>query len=393
MRRFFVLFFVMLLPVLAIASDSPDDESLEGLLSRENYYKCDDFQYNATLLIPKLYEAGKIDSVYLIIDYIEEVCDKRFRWTSTRMLLDMEQGKFTEDVYDSTILSDMYSFRYLVESLRETDDASTWNYSRQANEADSKYRKFFNDLATRMYEKYQGGTLEHLWAGFFMGDFHYFYRELKQPRYSSSDIQRYYLEMMYSITEQHRGQGTNYAGYGGLWIPHGSNELFGNKPELGFLYGYKMDALQFDLACSFRFTKSKAEYTYYDDDLEITTDKFHNIYFGGELGYELFTRGESQFELLGGVGYEGISGVGTDSNNGDGHYMNSLNLNLGFRYKYFLSKYHDWYIGVQTRYNWVDFDSEGGSDLSGNAASLQLVVGRLNSGLYKHLAKRYGFFD
>ncbi|MEZ5359530.1 MAG: hypothetical protein R3F48_11990 [Candidatus Zixiibacteriota bacterium] len=397
MRRIiFSCLLLLVLSTIAIANDPADDSSMEGLLSREKYYKCDDFQYNATLLIPGLYEAGEIDSIYMILDFIEEECNKKFNWTSTRMLLDMERGSFTEDVYDSTILDDLIGFRYFFEKAKEDPDRyEDGFFYREAGIADRKYRIFLQALAEKVYDTYQPGTLEHLWAGFLKGDFHYFYREIKEPRYDGSDIQRYYLEVMNKITRQHRGQGTNYAGSIGMWIPHGSNELLGNKTQFGFFWGYKIGIVQLDMSLAISAAKTKSIYTYYDDGLEFTTNDLLHVYCGLDIGYELLTTGNNQFELLGGIGYDGLSGdkENTYGEVDDAHFINSLNVNLGFRYKLFVSKYHDWYVGVQTRYNVIDFDSEGGSDLSGNAVTLEFIVGRLSSGEYKRQAKDLGFYD
>jgi hypothetical protein len=151
--------------------------------------------------------------------------------------------------------------------------------------------------------------------------------------------------------------------------------------------------MQYDLTLLLRFTKAREKYVYRQDGVFDTTDHFFGGYIGLDIGYELFTAGSSQFELLGGIGYDGFDTKNTDNNNQDGHSIGSLNLNIGFRHKLFVNKYRDWYVGVQGRYNIVKYGTDGGSDLSGNTFSIQLVIGRINNRTFRYYADALGYYD
>ncbi|MCK5125420.1 MAG: hypothetical protein KAR42_04125 [candidate division Zixibacteria bacterium] len=392
MRLTVIFLSVLLLATGVVGSENPEDESMKELLSNERYYQCVDFTFNATLLIPQLYASGQIDSIYLILDFIEEKCYKAFRWTNTRMLLKMEEGKFTEDLYDSTILYDMIGYRRYYEVVQERAGFLRLSYSTLESEASITYGEFIYDLAARMYERYPSGSLEHLWAGFFKGDFNYFYREIKLNRYSSTKLQMYYMEVKDRLIKEYHGKGGHSAGFVGTWLPQGKNELLGNKPEFGLMFGNKYKTFQVDATVLFRLFNAENEYSYVKDGTLITTDYFLGGYIGLDVGYEIFTKGKNQFELLGGIGYDGFDANSSDDDD-KAHTIGSLNLNLGFRHKLFVSKYHDWYVGIQGRYNWVKYGTGGGSDLSGNTISLQLIVGRINSGAFKDYAEKLGFYD
>lgn len=366
-------------------------DPMREFLSQEKYYGCVEYSYNATLAIPRLYEEGKIDSIYMVLDFVEKECQPSSFTRRTRILLKMEEGNFSEKLYDSAILNDFLIYRQAMNSIDKYGYEKSW-FTSDHPEANRRFDEFCTGLAGRMHEKYPPGTLEHLLSGFYMGDFPYFFRELKSDSYAGTDLRAYYLEFLGYLEEKYKNQGGHLAALVGFWRPLGANGVLGNKPELGFSAGAKWGRRQYDITLLFRFTSAKERYAYRDGNRLDTTNHFFGGYIGLDLGYELFTIGKQQFEIVGGAGYDGFD---TRNSNDDqkGHSIGSLNLNIGFRHKLYVSRYHDYYIGFHGRYNLVKYGTDGGSDLSGNTLSIQLIFGRVSSTTFRQYADGLGYYD
>ncbi len=389
--RIIAAVFAGLVLVSGAQAQRDEDDSMGELLSEKKYYRCVDYNYNATLLIPRLHREGKVDSIYMILDYIDRECESTPRTRRTRLLLKIEENEFTEDLYDSTVLNDIIYYKRTMAWIDLHGYEDTW-YSDNDADAEPAFEEFFLDLAKGMYDKYPPGTLEHLWSGFYKGDFSYFFRDLKTAAYAGTDLQNYYLSFLRNLEDNYKNRGTHYAGLAGFWRPLGANRILGDKPELGGIYGQMWGRWQWDLAVAFRFMNAEEEYVYREEGILDTTDYFFGMYAGVDIGYDLYTSGNHRFEVVGGVAYDGFQ-VRASESDYDSHNISSLNLNFGVRYKLFLSRYHDWYVGLHGRYNVIKYGTGGGSDLSGNAISVQLVVGYINNGTFKRYARALGYFE
>jgi len=59
--------------------------------------------------------------------------------------------------------------------------------------------------------------------------------------------------------------------------------------------------------------------------------------------------------------------------NDKSHLISSLNTNFGLGYRYFYKNGE--YIGLQGKYNIVNFSNPGGTNFSGNTLTISLIVG------------------
>jgi hypothetical protein len=78
------------------------------------------------------------------------------------------------------------------------------------------------------------------------------------------------------------------------------------------------------------------------------------------------------------MGFDGFDAIETDDNR-NAKTIGSFNLNLGFAFRHFLKKHDSKYLGIEMRYNWVNYATGGGSDLSGNTITLRLMYGLLGN--------------
>jgi hypothetical protein len=111
----------------------------------------------------------------------------------------------------------------------------------------------------------------------------------------------------------------------------------------------------------------------------ISTSSFVGVYLGIDLGYRLITINKSGIDLLGGIAWDYIETLDNYNdrmyNDGLSKRLNSLNLNIGIGYKFTLNKRRKDFLGLDVKYNFVDYNNQGGSDLSGNTISIQLLYG------------------
>ena len=97
---------------------------------------------------------------------------------------------------------------------------------------------------------------------------------------------------------------------------------------------------------------------------------------GFDFGYELFSIKKNNFDLIGGIAFDGFDALSSDnsnSNNNISKSINSLNLNIGLGYKHFLNSWN--YLGFDFKYNFVNYDNKNGTDLAGNTITINLIYG------------------
>ena len=86
-----------------------------------------------------------------------------------------------------------------------------------------------------------------------------------------------------------------------------------------------------------------------------------------------------ELDLIGGIGYDGfdaITDMKTKYSDKASVTLNTLNLNLGLGYRFYISS--TTYIGLQGKYNFVNFLNHNGTNLSGNTMEFYILIG--NSG-------------
>ena len=164
----------------------------------------------------------------------------------------------------------------------------------------------------------------------------------------------------------------------GIWLPTGSAKLLGNHPLFGFQVGFYHKKMTYNLTADFKWMASRNEYQVLRDANLETTKNFFGGYFGLDLSRELARFKKHQIDILAGIGFDGFdaleSTTGSSAAGGEnGRSINSLNINTGLGYKYFFK--NKAYIGLQGKYNFVNYKNTGGTDLSGNNITISLLLG------------------
>ncbi len=368
MSRFLIALSLLLFAVTAYSEDSPDP--MHEFLTQERATSCIDYAHNAEIIIPRLHGEGKLDSLEQVLAFLEEKCGSRWELESLRILLSIEAGTFTEDVYDSTIIGDRIAYapwrRYVYRSCFPDDYFYMVRYD--------KLNLFMRGLASRLLKVVPPENVEYLWLHLFLDNEDYVFDQLKTSKYAGSDLWAYYQRFVHRAWDQVGRRGSQYIMSAGVWSPRDKLRLLGDQPEITFSWSRKQDNMQYDLTMSGRFGKAASKYVAENKQGVIdTTDHFSSLYFGFDVGRELFHAGRNSLEMVGGIGYDYINTVMNDDDKREP--CETLNLNAGARYRIYLGRYHTKFIGLQVRYSFLNYDNEHGTDFSGDAVSLALVFG------------------
>ena len=168
--------------------------------------------------------------------------------------------------------------------------------------------------------------------------------------------------------------------FAGTWIPTGNASLLGVHPMIGIQGGIKVKKISYNLTLAFKFLNSPNKYAILYDGVIDSTNYFLGGYIGADIEREIYKGKKNEFSLLAGFGYDGFESVKTANANEDskaGHSINSLNTNFGLGYRYFYKK--NSYIGLQAKYNIVNYNNRGGTNLMGDCFTITISIGGLTN--------------
>lgn len=163
----------------------------------------------------------------------------------------------------------------------------------------------------------------------------------------------------------------------GGWFPTGHLQVLGSHPSVAVQLGWRDKRNEYDITWGFRFLHpTPQEYTFVRNDTLYSS----RYYDGGYVGFE-YTRyfvHKKYIDLgyTGGIGWDYFSVA--DGITGEHHdfgtlNVNSFNFNYGLRIKYFLPR--GTFVGLTAKYNVLAYSNKGGTDLTGNAFTLDLSFG------------------
>jgi hypothetical protein len=204
---------------------------------------------------------------------------------------------------------------------------------------------------------------------------------LSRRQYEGTCLQRLYDQRIEELLDKRKGFASNWSFNLGGWIPVGPIDVLGPKIEFGGQCGVRGRHFGVDLGLLFRFLDSKRPWVARHKGKLYQTDDFQSIYIGVEPNYTVYSAMGSRLEIFSGIGWDGIMGLTPDVIDEDaGDYQNSLNVNFGFTQRFFYGSNRDMFVGLQARYNIVNYYTDGGTDLSGNTISINLIWGGMAHG-------------
>ena len=382
MKRFFksILFLIISLPIFGQA------DYVESLMTRR-YLSCADILYNVSYLIPDFYEKGNKDTLRAIMAYWEDKCKFSSELLRCKVLLSIDNSSFDEIVYKDNDIRNM--LRLCERTTIHDNKRIYWDYDYPNpyyfdNESEERLKKFIITMSKTLLETKDVSAVEKFFLLVYANDFDKAMEMLDSDELEGTRIKELYLQQKKS-----REQDVYFHNDWmiGVWIPHGNLDLLGTHPFFGYRLGMKYQKITTDLTLGFKFGKSPNAYQVYKDNKIWDTDYFAGIYFGLDAGFELFRLGKNSIDIIGGVAYENINTLDeknedccsccSNNNNKISHNLNSLNLNIGLGYKFHFKKirYNQRYLGIDFKYNFVNFKNPHGTNLDGNTYTVNLILG------------------
>ncbi len=378
-------FTLLLFFAAALLAQEPIE--LDKLMTRRSL-NCNDIYFNCSLLIPRYFSEQRYDSVAVLLDYWEQRCGLNQALLKTKLLVAIHQGEFNESLYDDQIIESLlYEQFYLrtVESIRAAP--------RRAHlplfdfPGDEEFNAFTGTLARNILLEKNTRGLTHYFAEAYAGNVDSLFLKLEAPAFANTRLREYYGRKLANTLQMGEGHLSVWAGY---WSPRGANRILGNHPLLGFQLGLKNDGWLYGFAVQFSFLNARQSYTVRHEGELVATKHFFGGFIGLEGGKELWRSQRSEIDALAGIGWDGFDAL-TSKKNETAKTINSLNLNLGLGVRRFLKPYESGYIGVEGRYNFVNYASNGGSDLSGNTITLRVVYGWLGNARKNSRLRAFGY--
>jgi hypothetical protein len=343
----------------------------------EYYNEYEFAAYNSTKLIMKYYQVQDYDSALLVLNDWQTACGASEPITRTRILLAINDNAFDESVYDSTIVDDVLNYIYRMESKTPENLYSGYESYFGYVPIRGEYDYFTQSLADTLLSRGFDTPLELLFCQFYANIVSNPLKEIQTDAlYNNTDIKKYYLHRANKCLSK---SGFNFNLFTGLWIPTGNASLLGIHPLIGIQGGVKSNKMIYNLTLAFKFVNSANDYVILKDGYTDTTNYFFGGYIGLDTERELYKSKKHEIDLLAGIGYDGFESIKTDNNNSDpnaGHSINSLNTNFGLGYRYFYKK--NTYIGLQAKYNIVNYNNKGGTNLMGDCLTVTISIGGLN---------------
>jgi hypothetical protein len=332
---------------------------------------CENVAFNSARLIEHYFEQKNYDSISIVYNRWEEFCGTTEPVFRLKVLQEIQNGKYSEEWMDKEYLMN-FIFLYLDRLDYAKEPNSKLIYERyKISFGYISFNSPFDDLiviwANSLLEWNNLLPVERAFCLLYTNQTDAFWQMLKDQKLSGTKLQDVYSEQVRKTKKMVEG---NFGFMTGLMLPYGNlNDVVGVKPVFGFQFGMKRNKLQYDITMLLRSGKTKQEYLINYQGEPKMTDYYFGGYVGLDVDCELWKNKKREFDFLTGIAYDGFDAVeGNTEKNIKGKSINSLNLNFGLGYRFYGKRFNYW--GVQTRYNFVNYNNEQGTDLSGDYISV-----------------------
>ena len=353
---------------------------------------CQDVEFNAVSMIPRLYNEGKWDTLDAVLDYTGRYCGTYEFMVTLEMLRSIKNNSFKEEItdlygvknppvrqerasfYRKNILAYLHSYREGVDILYNAP-----NYFNYTVKAYNDYYAFIHNLAASLVSKPGLSPVEQFLVRYYTAPDTLMFAELADTIYKGTQIYAAY-------SAQTDNGGLTYALTAGMWSPQGHMAVLGNHPYVGMQAGSKSHNYFFDLEAQFRFINSTQSHTILFDDTLHDSKRYFAMFLGGDIGYSFVHTKHSELEMLIGFAYDFVDlwpNPNYDKSNTSypDKTVGTLNFNAGMQYKLYLKHAANSnietrsYIGLQARYNFMNYQNTGGTDLRGSALTVGVIWG------------------
>lgn len=336
---------------------------------------CENVAYNSSRLVDRYYSRQNYDSINVVCNKWEEFCGLSEPVFRLKVLSQIQYKAFSEEWMQRDYLLTCISL-YLdrLDYAKEANSKLVYEHYK-ISFGYIPLNSTFDDLTVIWANSLlESGTLQPIEKAFcllYSNQTDAFWMMLKDKKLSGTKLQEVYEEQVRKTKRMVEG---NLGLMSGVMLPFGNlSEYIGIKPVFGFQLGFKSNRIQYDLTFLIRAGKADKDYQVIYQDEPKMTNQCVGGYLGLDFAYELWRNRRHEFDFLSGFGYDGFSAIEGDTKKGiDGKSINSLNLNLGFGYRFYTRKMS--FYGIQAKYNFANYSNKGGTDLGGNYISLILTA-------------------
>lgn len=377
---------IHLIIIFSSVQVSAQVKDVESLMTRR-YLSPADVAYNASFLIPEYHAKGQKDTLQAIMDFWEERCGIPEPLVRCRILFAIEDGSFS---------TEMYNDFDIIEMLREYQNVNTvydfqialrryrYGYTYETV-YDKRLNEFTSRLAEQLLAEEERPAEETFLLRAYANQCADILAALETEAYGGTEIRALYLR------QKEQNEPSTYFHNDwmpGIWIPHGNLDILGLHPSIGYRCGVKYKKLIADLSIGLKFVNAPHTYQVYKNGMMWDTKEFFGGYVGLDANFEMFRVKQNSLELAGGVAYDGFDCLSIE----DDIYENdrltksigSLNLNIGLAYKFHFKNKR--YLGIEFKYNFVNYRNPVGTNLDGNVYTVNLLIGNIiGRSIYRYM--------
>ncbi|MDP3434899.1 MAG: hypothetical protein Q8T04_18320 [Bacteroidota bacterium] len=325
-------------------------------------------------MIERFFGQKNYDSIAIVSNRWEDFCGTTEPLFRLKVLTQIQGRTFSDIWMDKDYLMN-FVFLYL----------DRLDYAKEPN-AKQVYERYkipfgyislnspFDDLtvvwANSLLEKADLLPVERAFCLLYSNQTDAFWQILKDQKVTDAKLQEVYNGQIRKTNKMVEG---NIGILTGIFLPQSNlKEYIGVKPIFGFQLGAKFNKIQYDLTFAFRTGKPNHPYNVFFKDEIVETNYQFGGYIGLDVAYELSNNYKTEFDILGGIGGDIMDAIKGDPDvENDSKSLGSLNLNLGLGYRIYSKRMN--FVGLQAKYNFVDFNNENGTSLKGNYMSLVLT--------------------
>lgn len=371
------------------------DKDVENIMNK-HALTANDALYNVVSYLPDLYRQDKMDVVHGLIAYYE----KKYGNSATLIYFDIieriKNRSFKEEINNaySTDKGKMYKLTateyyeqniiVILKNYRTSSLRTSGAYGKEPTSYYTLYFNFLRGLAREQMNITDLSMVEKWLLVYFSNPADTLFTVLDKPEYKNTALQRAW--MAYE-RDRNSLKGGNLIARVGMYAPIGNAALLGGHPYIGVGIGGAIKKMTIDADFTMRFVSAPRDYQVVASNHQVYNTRY---YFGGYVGfdgtYALLQRKKEVLDLLCGVGWDGFDALpgdnrGNSTSAAPTKTISSVNCNFGIGYRVF-GRGHSYstdiskpYIGVQVKYNVLNYKNAGGTDLSGSAFTVGFVYG------------------
>jgi hypothetical protein len=350
-------------------------DAMDTLMTRRSIFP-PDVAYNISYLIPEHHAKGNTDTLKLLMAYWERHCGMSEELMRCRILFAIEEGTYSEQLYRNMDIIQLlrdYEQHVPVGGGRKVQ----WNTSYESQykkQYGERLNRFTHELAGKLLEAKEHTSEEAFFLTVYSNQCVDIFRCLEQPDYTETNIGALYAKVK---PKPEKTRYLHWEGSLGVWIPNNNLAFLGVHPNIGFRAGKSRNKWTTDFSLGFKFIESPNTYYVNFENEMYDTNDFAGVYVGVDLAYELLRRGKHSLSAAGGVGFDGIEclnfGDDGDDETSDTKWLATFNRNIGLIYKFHYKNQR--YIGLEAKYNSVNYSNTGGTNLYGKVFTVSLLVG------------------